>query len=147
MPVGGNQSLDSIIRLAANEAVEAACPQISTAHLLIALSRFCDVADPADTPARQGLLQEFASLGIEPKTFRRRYRAILGKGGGKSNNEGIEQSAQCRDVISAAEQIGSGSNTSVTPTILLRAVFASLSDNSCRTAQNVVVADDVPREL
>jgi len=84
---------------------------------------------------------------IDPKTFRRRYRAILGKGNGNSNHEDIEPSSHSRALMVAAEQVASGSGVPVTPVTLLRAVFASLGDIGSGTAQKADMADDIPHEL
>jgi hypothetical protein len=78
--VDGINTLELALNLAAQETAAAGYREITPAHLLIALSRLSDpeVAAQIDNAA---LRNEFEQLGIEPRRFRRRLRALLGNGG------------------------------------------------------------------
>ncbi|MCI0653468.1 MAG: hypothetical protein L0Y39_03185 [Methylococcaceae bacterium] len=146
MPVEEKEIVDAIVTLAAEEAVEAGYVQISTAHLLIALSRISEAQELRDSAAIRELNREFEQLGIEPRIFRRRLRAILGRRNEKPGGNTIHRSAGCKAVFAAAQRAASDAGAFWTPVWLLRGVFASLGDDGSRVAAESG-ADDIPYEL
>src|SRR5271167_2652755 len=75
----------SLMFLAAEEAARSLHGAIEPVHLVIALSRLTDAAVQEPTQAEltslQHLRAEFEALGIAPRQFRRRLRAIIPTGG------------------------------------------------------------------
>ena len=95
--------LDMVVNLAASEAAEAGWPLISTAHLLIALSRLSEAEDMPDGAAKKELRAEFEHLGIEPRAFRRRLRGLLGNRTRAANAGIMHRSAGLKAVFASAE--------------------------------------------
>lgn len=118
-------SQNLILRLAAQEAMAAGFPEITPAHLLMALARLAEASqagNPPD-PAFAGLRQEFEALGVEPRAFRRRLRESIAALGGPPREGAIHRSPRCREVFRTAKQEDSG----LDPQRLLRAALASLA--------------------
>ena len=145
MPAPDQQPVIAIIALAANEAAEAGHSQISTGHLLIALSRFSERQDAPDAAAAKLLSQEFEQLGIEPRKFRRRLRAILSHRGDQAAVNTLHRSPQFKSVMTAAERAATEVNEPLTPALILRIAFASLGDDASRVTPRS--GDDIPSEL
>ncbi len=118
------KSLDILLSLAAEEAVSAGYAEITVAHLLIALARLGDpeAATPIDNAA---LRHEFEQLGIEPRLFRRRLRALLGNGGAGPPEGAIHRSTECKAVFALAEQIAARQGVALNPGYLLHATLIS----------------------
>ena len=140
-----HNSVETVVSLAAREAVEAGYSQITTAHLLIALSRASEGMDSCDSLSSEDLRREFEHLGIQPRTFRRRLRVMLGRGESKASREVLHRSPTCRAVFAAAEQVASAAGAPLTPVLLLRSVFASFGDHEA--GENTATTDDIPAEL
>ena len=115
-----------LLTLAGSEAAAAGYAEITPAHLLIALSRASesDLESQFDTALLQG---EFAQLGIEPRRFRRRLRALVGKGGQPSPDGPLHRSAACKTVFAWAHTLATGEGKLPGLEHLLRAAFALLA--------------------
>ncbi len=99
MSLAGKPGLDAglpelILHLAAQEATAAGFAEITVAHVLMALARIVDA--PQTAGAFADLRGEFAALGIEPRTFRRRLRELAGKPGKPPRDGSLHRSPQCR---------------------------------------------------
>lgn len=147
MPVGEQGIVDTILSFAANEAVEAGYSEISRAHLLIALSRISEAQDSPDSAAIGDLKREFDQLGVDPRSFRRRLRAILGRRDRKPSSNTIHRSVACKAVFAVAQRDAAEAREPLTPVWLLRSVFACLADEVPRVAAKNGSADDIPFEL
>ena len=141
----GHEAVGTIVALAADEAAEAGCSQISAAHLLIALSRFSERQGAPDAAAAKPLSQEFEQLGIEARKFRRRLRALLGRRDDPAAVKALHRSRGLESVMAAAERAAMAANEALTPVWLLRAAFASLGDEAFCVSHNR--GDDIPSEL
>src|SRR5688572_21958947 len=98
MSAGGKGVLDSLLSLAAQEAVKAGYSETTTGHLLIALSRAIEESEPLWVLGElQELKREFELFGIEPRTFRRRLRALLGTRDDPTTGDTIHRSARCKE--------------------------------------------------
>ena len=145
MPILNQQAVTTIVTLAANEAAEAGHSQISTGYLLVALSRFSELQGTLDADAAKQLSQEFEQLGIEPRRFRRRLRAILSHRGDQAAVNTLHRSPQFKSVMAAAERAATEANEPLTPVLILRTAFASLGDDASRVMPGS--DDDIPSEL
>ena len=139
--------LDMVVSLAASEAAEAGWPQISTAHLLIALSRLSEADDVPDGAAKQELRAEFGHFGIEPRAFRRRFRALLGRRPRTPNAGTMHRSAELKAVFACAQNEALAARARLTPAGLLRCAFASLGADASATAVKRSDAEGIPTEL
>jgi hypothetical protein len=92
------------LQLAAQEAAAAGYPEITTAHLVIALSRISE-PDMEGQAAGAALREEFAQLGVEPRRFRRRLRALLGNAGAAAPAGPMHRSRQCRAAFGLAQAL------------------------------------------
>lgn len=130
-------SLDAALRLSASEAASAAYPEITTAHLLIALARLSepDVAGHVDGTKLQ---REFDQLGIEPRRFRRRLRALLGRGAGPPPSGVLHRSPECKAVFEHAKLLAAEEGSSLGLQHLLLAALASLAGSSRRGELDVL---------
>ncbi|MBI3304581.1 MAG: hypothetical protein HYZ72_21160 [Deltaproteobacteria bacterium] len=124
--MNGIEPLELALNLAAQEAVAAGFCEITPAHLLIALSRLSD-PDAAAQTDNAALRNEFEQLGIEPRRFRRRLRALLGNGGAKPQDDVIHRSPECRAVFALARAIASQRGVQLTLEHLLHATLVSLA--------------------
>lgn len=131
--MGGNlvnktEPLVSILTLAAHEAVTSGYPEVTPAHLLIALSRASEEDVDAVAPTvRVTLRAEFEQIGLEPRRFRRRLRALLGNTGVQHNGETVHRSPTCRAVFVAAQRIAQEEKEPFDARHLVRAAFAALA--------------------
>ncbi len=139
--------LDMVVNLAANEAADAGWPQISTAHLLIALSRLSEAEDIPDGAAKKELHAEFEHLGIEPRAFRRRLRALLGNRTRAPNAGTMHRSAGLKAVFASAQNEALEARARLTPAGLLRCAFASLGEDPSAAAVKNRDAEGIPTEL
>lgn len=127
--MAGNDVLTRLLKVATGEMLASSSPEVTPAHILIALSRLSE-----DQPSSDGceygaeLRGEFESLGIEPRRFRRRIRALLpGRPDGpRPESARLSQSAQTIFVL--AEALAQASSEQCGATHLLRATFVFLSD-------------------
>jgi len=147
MPVEEQGILTIAMNLAAEEAVEAGWSQISTAHLLIALSRLSEAADAPDGAAREELRAEFEHLGLEPRVFRRRLRALLGSRPRAPNAGPMHRSAGLKAVSASAQNHVLEARTRLTPAGLLRCAFASLGEDAGTAAAQSQGTEGIPTEL
>lgn len=147
MPVEEQGILTIAMGLAAEEAVEAGWSQISTAHLLIALARLSEAADAPDRAAREELRAEFEHLGLEPRAFRRRLRALLGSRPRASNAGSMHRSAGLKAVFTSAQNQALEARARLTPVGLLRCAFASLGEDVGAAAVPSQGAEGIPTEL
>lgn len=102
--VEASGSLEVALKLAAGEAASAGYAEITPAHLMIALARLSE-PDLAPQVDGAGLRSEFEQLGIDPRRFRRRLRALLGNGGMAPPAGGMHRSPECRAVFARAQAI------------------------------------------
>ena len=84
---------------------------------------------------------------INPRSFRRRLRGVLGRREGRPAGDRIGRSARCKEVFVAAERAASEAREMLTPVWLLRSVFMSLADVAPGAAVESSEADDIPAEL
>ena len=145
---------DVIMTLVTQEAVAASYAEITPAHLLIALSRLSEADVSAAAPTDSAAIRrEFEELGIEPRRFRRRLRALLGHGGAQLQGEAIHRSPACRAVFSWAERIAATERVPCHASHLVRTAFLILSEGygpgrgEQDTEDVTVPADDIPTEL
>lgn len=147
MAVEGQGILDMIVSLAANEAADAGWSQVSTAHLLIALSRFSEAEGVPDGAAQKELRTEFEHLGIEPRAFRRRLRALLGNRPRAPSAGTMHRSAELKAVFASAQNEALAARARLTPAGLLRCAFASFGADTSATAVKRSDAEGIPTEL
>jgi len=127
--VAGNDVVTRLLKIAAGEMLASGLPEITPAHILIALSRLSE-----DAPSNDGrdygaeLRREFEELGIAPRPFRRRLRALFpGRPDGpKPESAGLSSSAQTIFVLAQALALAASEECGVTH--YLRATFVFLSD-------------------
>lgn len=117
-----------ILALAAHEALAGGYAEITPAHLLIALSRASE-DDVSDIPTviSSALRAEFEHLGLAPRQFRRRLRALLGNAGTQHNGEVVHRSSACRAVFIEAQRLAQTAKESFDARHLVRAAFAALA--------------------
>jgi hypothetical protein len=117
--------LEVALQLAASEASAAGYGEITSAHLLVALARLSEpgLAPRVNATTLQG---EFEQLGIDPRRFRRRLRALLGNGGEPPGIGGMHRSQECRAVFAAAQAIATQQAVPLGLEHLLHAVLISL---------------------
>jgi len=117
-------SLDAVLELAAREATNAGYSVITPAHLLMGLSKLCEMGDPGSMNEGAALLRrEFEQLGIETRAFRRGLRTIVGDGGARPQKGVMHRSASCRALFSVAGNLAAQAGTRLEPAHLLRAAF------------------------
>lgn len=114
------------MQLAAQEAVAAGYREITPAHLLIALARLSD-PEASGQVNNAGLCRELEHLGIEPRAFRRRLRALLGNGGSGPPNGVIHRTPLCRAVFALAQELASSRGAELALEHLLHATLCSLA--------------------
>jgi len=116
------------LRMAAQEAAGAGYTETTTAHLLISLSRLTDGEAASLAPSvSTALREEFEKLGIEPKRFRRRLRAILGRPGAEVPSGEMHRSRQCKAVFTLAAALAAQEKEPLLSPVLLRAILFSLA--------------------
>jgi hypothetical protein len=120
-------ALEHILRLAAEETVASDYSAITPAHLLIALSRLSG-EDAEPTTASMAVRDEFEQLGIEPRRFRRRLRALLGKGKTRYEGQVLHRSPVCKALFAQAALLAAKEPTVAVAAHLLRATFVTTWD-------------------
>lgn len=124
-----SEALNLPLKLAAQETIASGYREITPAHLLIGLSRLSDT-EPLSPPvhkAAAAIRREFEALGIEPKTFRRRLRALLAHGGSKFDGEAIHRSIACKRVFAIGALMARQEGALLEPRHLLRAALIASS--------------------
>ena len=122
-------ALDQVLKVAADEVVVSRLSQITPIHLLIALSRLSEEQSPRGTEDHGAALRrEFGSMGIEPRRFRRRLRALLPQGQDGSLATIIHRSEATKVVFRLGNAIAGASAQPEDPVHLLRAIFLFLAD-------------------
>lgn len=124
--MNGIEPSELALNLAAQETVAAGYREITPAHLLIALSRLSDPETAAQVD-NAALRTEFEQLGIEPRRFRRRLRALLGNGGAKPPKGVIHRSPECKTVFALAHALASQQGVQLSLVHLLYATFIALA--------------------
>jgi hypothetical protein len=142
--------LKRLVNVAGGEAVAAGFSEVTPAHLLIALSRLSeDESGDGGGEHAQQLRQEFEALGIEPRRFRRRIRALLPKPGDTPAPKSPRRSESTKAVLLLAEALASSEEESSAH--LLRALFLFLADFATQAGGGPGLAgraaDEVPYEL
>jgi hypothetical protein len=118
-----------LLKVAAGEVVASGSRQITPTHLLIALSKLSE--EPSASVAEdQGaaLRREFESMGIEPRQFRRRLRALLPKGKQVSPGSIVHRSETAMAVFTLGSALADASAEPGGLVHLLRAIFLLLAD-------------------
>lgn len=144
--------LEHILRLAAEETVASDYSAITPAHLLIALSRLSE-EDAEPTTASAAVRDEFEQLGIEPQRFRRRLRALLGKGATPYQGQVLHRSPVCKALFAQAALLAAKEQTVPAAAHLLRAAFVITWDLGKAVEDKPPPgpapppADDIPDEL
>lgn len=142
--------LKRLVNLAGGEAVGAGFAEVTPAHLLIALSRLSeDESGDGGGKHAQQLRQEFEALGIEPRRFRRRIRALLPKPGDALAPKSPRRSESTKAVLLLAEALTTSEEERSAH--LLRAIFLFLADFATKADGGPRIpgraADEVPYEL
>lgn len=119
----------TLLTLAAQETIQSGYAEITLAHLLIALSKVADEEGAAKVPAPvcTAIRNEFASLGLEPRRFRRRLRKLLGNAGVRYAGGTVHRSPACRAMFTAAQRIAQEEKEPFDARHLVRAAFAALA--------------------
>ncbi|MBI3795864.1 MAG: AAA family ATPase [Deltaproteobacteria bacterium] len=120
----------AILTLAAQETIQSGYAEITPAHLLIALSKVADEegGEKVPVPVCTAIRNEFASLGLESRRFRRRLRKLLGNAGGRYAGGTVHRSPACRVVFAAAQRIAQEEQEPFDARHLVRAAFAVLAE-------------------
>jgi hypothetical protein len=145
---------NKLLKVAAGEMTVSGFAEIAPIHLLIALSRVSEEqsSNGADE-SLTALRLEFDSLGIEPRRFRRRLRALLPKQSSAPQPAAIHRSENTRHIYLLADALAQASGEEPSPSHLLRAMFLSLADMVASNQGgypgpgNGPADDDIPREL
>jgi hypothetical protein len=128
--------IESILDVAAQEAVTAGFVEITPAHLLISLSRFSEPSQSEGSEAVIQLQREFDHLGIQPRVFRRRLRTLLGAKRLQPAVGTIHRSAACKALFVAAEGLANEEKAPLCAAHLLRAAFCSLGDEGAQKREH-----------
>lgn len=138
--VEASGSLDVALKLAASEAASAGYAEITPAHLVIALARLGepDLAPQVDGAA---LGSEFEQLGIDPRRFRRRLRALLGTGGMAPPAGGMHRTPESRAVFARAQALAAQQAAPLGLAHLLQAALMSLAGGGHQGAGDQADAD------
>jgi len=127
--MGNDEVPTQLLKIAAAEATTSGFFEITPIHLLIALSRLSEEKSSNEADEQlSALRQEFESLGIEPRRFRRRIRALLPKLSNSPPSASIHRSENTKAVYVLAEVLAEATGEESSPTHLLRAAFLSLAD-------------------
>lgn len=117
-----------ILALAAHEALAGGYAEITPAHLLIALSRASeDDTSEIPTAISRALRTEFEHLGLAPRQFRRRLRALVGNAGAQPQGTSVHRSSACRAVFVEAQRLAQTAKEPFDARHLVRAAFAALA--------------------
>ena len=147
MNISTNNIFDAVLELAAQEAISAGFPEITPAHLLMALSKVCEARPPSGAIIDE-VRREFQKLGIEPRTFRRRLRAIVGSRGTHPSDGTMHRSDSCRELFGLGEKIANREQKPLEPAHLLRAAYLSLAESRLlRDSGGSGTGEEIPAEL
>jgi hypothetical protein len=125
------EALRLVMMMAAQETAAARYPEITPAHLLIALSRATEDDFAAAAPAASATIRgEFDHLGIEPKRFRQRMRALLGNAGADPPPGPIHRSPKSKAVFARAQAIAVHQGVPMNVAHLLHAILIGLALNT-----------------
>ncbi len=136
-----------ILGLAAQEAKAAGFGLIAPAHLLMALGKVAEAIPAAEAggDAIAGLRAEFGELGIEPRPFRRRLRALASRAGNPAPGDGtVHRSEDVKEIFALAEMLARQENARAEPKHLLRAAVASLAGGSAPAPPTVIRPEAAP---
>jgi hypothetical protein len=154
MPFAGDDFAAHLLKMAAGEAVASGSPQIIPTHLLIALSKLSEEQSSSGGEDHSAALRrEFESMGIEPRRFRRRLRALLPKGQDGSPGSIVHRSETAKAVFTLGNALAEAPAEPGGPVHLLRAIFLLLADaipsgKGRPAGLDVWPADDeIPHEL
>ncbi len=152
--MASNDVVAQLLKVAAGEVAASGFSQITPTHLLIALSKLSEEQPPSGGEDHGAALRrEFESMGIEPRRFRRRLRALLPKGKGGSRDSIVHRSETAKAVFTLGNALAAASAEADGPVHLLRAVFLLLADvtpsHEGRPAGLDIrpAGDEIPREL
>jgi hypothetical protein len=143
--------IDSLLTLAATEAAAAGFSEITTGHLVIALSKASEMENSGlDLQLAGAIRREFDLLGIDPRRFRRRLRELLGATGVRHDG-GLQVSTRCQAVFRRSETLAAQSGVASEPHLLVRAAFTTLMDDrdppaSARQTPDLSL-EEIPHEL
>jgi hypothetical protein len=145
--MGGIQSIELALRVAAREATAGGFREVTPAHLLIALCRLSEPDTPGDAGGAE-LQAEFQRLGIDSRRFRRCLRALLGTGGA-STPRSMHRSQRCKEVFARAQAAASREGVDLSLVLLLHTTLASLAwSDGPEAAFGIDPAHDpIPHEL
>lgn len=127
--LSNREVFNQLLKVAAREMEGSGFSEIAPIHLLIALSKVSE--DQASNRANEdvnALRHEFESLGIDPRRFRRRLRALLPSRSDKPHPTTIHRSQSAQGVFMLAEALALASAEEPSPSYLLRATFLLLAD-------------------
>ena len=149
-----NGVLARLLKAAASEMVASGPPEITPAHILIALSKLSE-----DQPSGGGsdygaaLRREFKSLGIEPRRFRRRMRELLPRRPNSPQPRSARRSQSAKAIFVLAEALAQAASEECGAIHMLRASFVFLSDvlESTKGGQPGMIGgapdNEIPHEL
>lgn len=146
-PVLEQDMFSLALTLAAQEAAAAGFRQITSAHVLIALSKIADAAPPEGAPPGvDALRREFGAFGISPKPFRRHLRSVIATPGASPIAEIVgHRTPQCKLVFALAVRVAADDRVEPGLHHLLRAAMVFLGDVG--QLSPVGYTDDIPNEL
>jgi hypothetical protein len=152
--MGNGEVSTQLLKIAAAETTTSGFSEITPFHLLIALSRLSEEKTEGGADEHvTALRQEFESLGIEPRRFRRRLRALLPKQSDSPPSTSIHRSQSTKDVYKLAQLLAQTSGEESSPSHLLRAMFLFLADalvidqSGHGGLANGPAVDEIPKEL
>jgi cell division protease FtsH len=141
--VASDDIVARILSVAAGEALTSGSSQITPTHILVALSKLSDdQLQGGREDDGSALRREFESLGIEPRRFRRRLRALMPHGRGMSPESIVHRSATAKAVFGLADALAESTGEPSGPVHLLRAIFALLADAEGRRTGGTAPVDD-----
>lgn len=147
LPVVEQDMFTLTLALAAQEAAAAGFQQITSAHVLIALSKIADAAPPGVAGGCvDALRREFGMFGISPRPFRRHLRTIItGPHAFPVAEGGGHRTPQCKVVFALAARAAANEAAELGLHHLLRAAISLLGET--RSQPPVDYTDDIPNEL
>jgi len=120
---------NQVLKIAAGEMVASGFSEIAPIHLLIALSKVSEEqASNGTNDDVTALRHEFELLGIDPRRFRRRLRALLPNSSAKPHPTAIHRSQSAQGVFMLSKALARASAEEPSPSHLLRATFLLLAD-------------------
>lgn len=123
-----NDFLTRLLKVAASEMMASHLPEIAPAHILIALSKLSEDKSSGGSDYGAELRREFEALGIEPRRFRRRMRALLPGRPDNPKPTSAHRSQSTKAIFVLAEALAQAAGEECGATHILRASFVFLSD-------------------